>query len=161
MILKWKLESTVERATFHPNWSDQMAFPHLLKVQFDCLIMQNRFPGDLASDKKYQHLYNRPYGDFQFFGLQIRLYHRLDCVQSCLRGSPSLTPFSSFNCCKPAKNQFFLASDSAQTTKMQKNVLKPVFDRFWAFQEKSFFFFEDDRQFARADIYSFFTNFQR
>jgi len=127
MILRWKLDSTVKKATFHPNWSDQMAFPNSLKVQFDSVIMQNRFPGDILSEKTYQHFYNRQYGDFRFFGLQVGLDHPLGCVQSWLRWNPSLTPFGDFIRRKPKKNRFFFICHNPQNMKNAKKGPKECF----------------------------------
>ena len=37
----------------------------------NCLSVQNRFYGDILSKKTYQYVYNRTYGDFRSFTIEI------------------------------------------------------------------------------------------
>ena len=37
---------------------------------WDSVTVQNRFFGEILSEKTYQYVYNRPYGDFRFFHLK-------------------------------------------------------------------------------------------
>ena len=104
-------------------------------------MVQNRLPCDIPSGKTYQHVHNRPYGDFRFFGLQLGLDHDLGCVQSRLRLNPSLTPFSCFKCCKSAKNRFFFISHRPQTINNVKKRPKDCFCAILSNLDKVDFFF--------------------
>ena len=130
--------------------------------------VQNRFPnhaepisGWTSVRKTYEHVYTRPYGDFQIFGLQLGLDHRLGYVQSWLRWNPSLTPFGYLNCCKPDKNRFFFISHSTQTIKNGKAGFE---DCFWSIlsnlEKVVFFFAEVDRKW-KVPIFTVFSRIFR
>ena len=138
------------------KWPSRIPLP----CRIDSLTVQNRLPGDIRSEKTYQHVHNRPYGDFRFFGLQLGLDHHFGCVQSRLRLNPSLTPFSCFKCCKSDKNRFFSFSHRPQTINNVKKRPKDFFCVILSNLSKVDFFPGRDRK-IYVPIFTVFSQFFR